>query len=185
MTSKKAPYNGAFLPCRRSHAVAGRRRPPSTGLRTRLLEPNRARGNIRRPVGVISDAIGRNSDDVTCRLAHATSCSSAASEPQTTGAPPGGLKPILTRVDTCRLPSYTQEAREQFGGREIKLHNLSLRRQRSHVRILSGAPDHPRARCRTTSGARISSTRCGTLSRLRSGLNLFGRTRAGPPEQSA
>jgi hypothetical protein len=38
-------------------------------IRTRLLEPKQARGNIRKPVGVISAAIAYNSDDGTCRLA--------------------------------------------------------------------------------------------------------------------
>jgi hypothetical protein len=38
-------------------------------MRARLLEPKRTLGNIRKSVGVISDAIGCNLDDGTCRLA--------------------------------------------------------------------------------------------------------------------
>src|SRR5271169_254672 len=53
-------------------------------MRTRLLVPKRAFGNIRKSVGVISDAIGCNLDDGPCGLARATSCSSAADKRQTT-----------------------------------------------------------------------------------------------------
>jgi hypothetical protein len=68
-------------------------------MRTRLLEPKRALGNIRKSVGVISDAIGCNLDDGTCRLARRRSCSSAASEPQTTWTNERPCQCLLSGVD--------------------------------------------------------------------------------------